>query len=53
MFSKAQFFIGIVIGGSIGFAAGYSKAREIFMAAMAKAMAESRCKDEQMKETEE
>lgn len=53
MFSKTQFFIGIAISGFIGFVAGYSKAREICMAAMAEAMAESKCKDEQAEETKE
>lgn len=41
MFNKAQFFIGIAISCLLGFSAGYSKAREVCMEAIAKSVAES------------
>lgn len=38
MFTKGQFFIGIVVSALIAFGVGYSKSREICLEAMLKAM---------------
>ncbi len=38
MFNKAQFFMGVAVSAIIGIGIGYSKAREIFLEAMIKAM---------------
>lgn len=38
MFTKGQFFIGIMVSALISFGVGYSKSREICLEAMIKAM---------------
>lgn len=38
MFSKSQFFIGVAIAAFIGIGIGYSKAREVCLEAVIKAM---------------
>lgn len=46
MFTKGQFFIGIVISAAIAFGAGYSKAREICLEALIKAMPNANSQNE-------
>lgn len=46
MFTKGQFLLGITVSALIAFGAGYSKAREIFLEAMIKAMPNANSQNE-------